>query len=44
MLGDFISTGNEDETWSNWICPNCKYWHLSLDCYDKVDNNALVLE
>jgi predicted RNA-binding Zn-ribbon protein involved in translation (DUF1610 family) len=30
MVSDSIAT-NEDEVWSNWICPKCGTWHPALD-------------
>ena len=21
---------DQGESWSNWICPQCKYWHIEL--------------
>ena len=35
MGADFVET-EEDEIWSNWICPKCKEWH-ELEDYEKID-------
>jgi len=35
MEGDSISgCDGGDETWSNWICPECKTWH-ELEDYEE---------
>ena len=40
MGADSIAAcGDEDEVWSNWICPKCGIWALDLEDYKEVTND-----
>lgn len=38
MDADFIPT-DEDEIWSNWICPECRTW-WELEDYEIVEHGV----
>ena len=37
MMSDSCQS-EDDEAWSNWICPSCGFWGCNLDDYILLEN------